>query len=73
MDAETIAKGLSERHRFAITHCDPTERLMGGFFGLAWAAPETVEASEFHHPIFGSHYRLSSLGLAVREILLRDQ
>jgi hypothetical protein len=64
-----IARGLSEEQRQVLRRCADHERLMGGFYGLAWTNPPLVEPVGIHHPIFGSHYQLNALGLQVRELL----
>lgn len=72
MPVEEIAGGLSPGVRVALGSWHPPhEHLMGGK-GLQFARPDFVEPVGINHPIFGQHYRLSPLGLAVRAYLLSN-
>lgn len=70
MDAEAIAKGLSEQDRGAVFRLDREWR----FLGLASRPDKTHPVFErWNRPHGGFQYRLTPLGLSVRAILLRDQ
>jgi len=65
---------LSAEQSARIIRADPAERQMGGF-GLIYddrghyRSPALVERVGVNHPVFGSHWRLTPLGLQVRAAL----
>lgn len=69
-EVERIAAGLNSEQRAVLSRCSADERLMGGFYGLAWTSPPLADPVGIHHPVFGPHYKLNPPGLAVRAHLL---
>lgn len=66
-EAERIAAGLTETQRARLWSFGAEPRQMG--IGMMQFLPGMVEPDDFDHPIFGPHYHLNDLGLAVRAIL----
>jgi hypothetical protein len=65
----SILDRLTDAQKTVLCRCAPDERLMGGFYGLAWTDPPLVDPVGLNHPVFGSHYQLNATGLAVQSAL----
>ena len=65
-DVAAVAGSLTEAQATAVRMWSVHEpRILGGY-GLKWAHAHLVEATGVNHPVFGCHYRLTDLGIAVR-------
>jgi hypothetical protein len=71
-EAVEIARLLTADQRRHILRLIPNVSMMGGF-GKDSGCPGLIERAGVNHPIFGSHYHLTPLGLAVRNILQGEQ
>jgi hypothetical protein len=67
-DIAAIAAGLSGAQRNRVLSLMANENRMGGY-GEDSGCPGIIERVGINHPLFGSHYRLTPLGLAVRSHL----
>ena len=63
-----VAAKLTEAQRAYVNQHRPNEQRMGGY-GKDCGCPGLIESRGIHHPIFGAHYRLTPLGMAVRQHL----
>ncbi|MGN7160816.1 hypothetical protein [Sphingomonas sp. SAFR-052] len=72
-DAEVaaIAAGLTDQQRGHLARYVPGEWRMGGY-GADCGCPGLIERGSIHHPVFGSHYRLTDLGLRVAQHLKQE-
>lgn len=66
-DVEKIARGLTKAQRERLHSFSIEPRQMG--IGLPQFIPDLVTPDGMNHPIFGPHYRLTDIGLAVRSYL----
>jgi hypothetical protein len=71
MNAAEIAKGLTQPDADIVLSVNSlNEQMMGGpASALRFSHRDLVELVGINHPIFGGHWRLSTLGLEVRAIL----
>lgn len=69
IDIAAIAGRLSETQKGRLLSLWPSESAMGGY-GSDSGCPRLIEKVGITHPIFGAHYRLTPLGLAVRHHLM---
>ena len=60
-----IARGLTAGERDWLLSFKPNESAMGGF-GSDCGLPGLIERVGISHPIYGPHYRLTPLAIAVR-------
>lgn len=66
-DIERIAAGMGPMARQRLLSFGAEPRQMG--LGLDYLLPDLVTPDDMDHPIFGPHYHLTPLGLAVRSHL----
>lgn len=63
-DIDAIVRGLTEAQRDRLMSFRQEPRQMG--IGMLQFLPDMVAADGINHPIFGSHYRLTPIGLQVQ-------
>lgn len=70
-DLTELSAKLSEAQKRRVLSLHPHENRMGGY-GEDSGVPGLIERAGINHPIFGSHYRLTPLGLRVRDHLQKE-
>lgn len=66
-----IAKGLTQDQKDSVRRLVPGENRMCGY-GADSGCPGLIIRVGVNHPLFGSHYRLTPLGVAVRNHLIGE-
>lgn len=62
---EALAVQLTEAQRHQILALFPNENRMGGYWPDS-GCPGLITNNGINHPVWGAHYRLTPLGIAVR-------